>query len=211
MLKRQWPVGVIQICWIAPGPVDVGQRERLARLDADGGRDLPALAEVARAALRRCPRWPCRALPFSPVKFSGLIERVFAFDSRERLPMFMPRPLVPWLCGCADRLTPTSAAAATHTTTATDVLKACFMTATPPPHARARRASMTGRRIAWRRRPCGAVGDRRSAEPGESPEPVRPPDPAEHGRDRPGQDPRRADGHGYKADRPTSRCRPACP
>src|SRR4051812_45175598 len=34
------------------------------------------------------PPWP-----FSPLKFSGLIERVFADDSRERLPRLIPRPL----------------------------------------------------------------------------------------------------------------------
>src|SRR5438105_3743242 len=33
------------------------------------------------------------ALPFSPVKFSALIERVCAFDSSERLPKLMLRPL----------------------------------------------------------------------------------------------------------------------
>ena len=32
-------------------------------------------------------------LPFSPVKFSGLIERVFASDKRDRLPMFISSPL----------------------------------------------------------------------------------------------------------------------
>src|SRR5690554_4556575 len=31
--------------------------------------------------------------PFSPVKFSGLIERVSALDSRYRLPIFISRPL----------------------------------------------------------------------------------------------------------------------
>ncbi len=30
--------------------------------------------------------------PFSPVKFSGLIERDLASDRRERLPRFMPSP-----------------------------------------------------------------------------------------------------------------------
>ncbi|MCC7349623.1 MAG: hypothetical protein IT446_03565 [Phycisphaerales bacterium] len=33
--------------------------------------------------------------PFSPVKFSGEIERLFAFDNRQRLPMVMPSPLKP--------------------------------------------------------------------------------------------------------------------
>jgi hypothetical protein len=31
--------------------------------------------------------------PFSPVKFSGLMERVFASDNFDRVPMFMSRPL----------------------------------------------------------------------------------------------------------------------
>ncbi|KOH46456.1 hypothetical protein NC99_07060 [Sunxiuqinia dokdonensis] len=34
-------------------------------------------------------------LPFSPVKFSGLIERDSAFDSRYKLPIFISRPLNP--------------------------------------------------------------------------------------------------------------------
>src|SRR3972149_7724677 len=32
-------------------------------------------------------------LPFSPVKFSGLMERVLALDSLYRLPIFISRPL----------------------------------------------------------------------------------------------------------------------
>jgi hypothetical protein len=32
-------------------------------------------------------------LPFSPVGFSALSDRVFAFDKRDRLPKFIPRPL----------------------------------------------------------------------------------------------------------------------
>jgi hypothetical protein len=31
--------------------------------------------------------------PFAPVKFSGLMDRVLAFESRDRLPMFMSSPL----------------------------------------------------------------------------------------------------------------------
>ena len=31
--------------------------------------------------------------PGSPVKFSGLIERVFALDNRERFPIFISSPL----------------------------------------------------------------------------------------------------------------------
>ena len=71
--------------------------------DADAGRDLPALAEVAGRALAG-PSVAMPALPFSPVKFSGLIERVCAFDSRDRLPRPMPSPLKLLslsLCGAA--------------------------------------------------------------------------------------------------------------
>ena len=63
---------------MAPGPCDVGQRERRLRLDAHRRRDLPALAEVARGALAPVPSVAMPPLPFSPVKFSGLIERVLA-------------------------------------------------------------------------------------------------------------------------------------
>ncbi len=35
------------------------------------------------------------ALPFSPVKFSGLIERDWAAESRWRFPRFISRPLKP--------------------------------------------------------------------------------------------------------------------
>ena len=40
--------GVIQICWIAPGPSISPKRDLLARLDAHRGRNLPAAAEAAR-------------------------------------------------------------------------------------------------------------------------------------------------------------------
>ena len=47
----------------------------------------------SRAALRAEPlsSGHMPPFPFSPVKFSGLIERVFASDRRERLPMCMPK------------------------------------------------------------------------------------------------------------------------
>ena len=63
----------------------------VAGLDDDEGRDLPALAEVARLR-RRGPSVAMPPLPFSPVKFSGLIERVCAFDRRDRLPRCRPNP-----------------------------------------------------------------------------------------------------------------------
>ena len=45
-----------------------------------------------RAGLAPVPSVAMPPLPFSPVKFSGLIERVLAEDSRDRLPRFIPRP-----------------------------------------------------------------------------------------------------------------------
>ena len=46
----------------------------------------------SRAALAPVPSTAMPALPFSPVKLSGLIERVFAGDRRDRLPRPSPRP-----------------------------------------------------------------------------------------------------------------------
>lgn len=68
-------------------------------------------------------------LPFSPVKFSGLIERVCAFERRDRFPMFIPNPLNPaapfFSCALAGALktTPTTTNA-THTAN-----HACFFIA----------------------------------------------------------------------------------
>src|SRR3954465_6566279 len=45
------------------------------------------------AAFNAGPFVDMPALPFSPVKFSGLMERVFAFERRLRLPRFRSRPL----------------------------------------------------------------------------------------------------------------------
>ena len=49
----------------------------------------------SRAAFLPVPSVAMPALPFSPVKFSGLIERVWAAESRQRLPMFVPKPSKP--------------------------------------------------------------------------------------------------------------------
>src|SRR5215216_5542920 len=94
MLYRQWPVGVIHICWIAPDP----------RISART-RSSPALMRILGETFQPCPRSrdalapsPVVAippLPFSPVKFSGLIDLVCAEDRRDKLPRFIPRPLNP--------------------------------------------------------------------------------------------------------------------
>jgi hypothetical protein len=64
--------------------VDLGERERFARVDDDKWIDLPALAEVARGR-RRASLVAMPPFPFSPVRFSGLIEKVLASESRYKL------------------------------------------------------------------------------------------------------------------------------
>src|SRR5579859_520157 len=47
----------------------------------------------SRAAPRAGPSVDVPALPFSPVKFSGPIDRVFALEMRLKLPRFKSKPL----------------------------------------------------------------------------------------------------------------------
>src|SRR5260370_12214590 len=91
-LERQSPVGVIEIAAIGPAP-------------AMSARTFPSPGSITMYGETFHPRPSLRAglfagsgeaiapLPFSPVGFSGLIERLSAFDRIERLPMCMPRPL----------------------------------------------------------------------------------------------------------------------
>ena len=51
----------------------------------------------SRDACAPVPSVAMPARPFSPLKFSALMERVFAFDSREILWSPMPRPLNPFI------------------------------------------------------------------------------------------------------------------
>src|SRR5579859_6447322 len=92
MLCRQLPVGVIQICWIAPAPL-ISANRRVSpgemRIDGEIFQPLPK----SRAAFAPVPSVAMPPLPFSPVKFSGLIERDLALDSRARLPRVSPSPL----------------------------------------------------------------------------------------------------------------------
>src|ERR1041385_3059427 len=84
--------GVSQICWIAPGPV-ISAR---VKVDLAGTRTYGETFQPwprSRAALLAGPSVDMPALPFSPVKFSGLMERVLAFESRGRLPRFRSSPL----------------------------------------------------------------------------------------------------------------------
>ena len=99
MKWRQGPVGVIQMCWIAPGP------SISARVKVSPGLMLTE-GEIfqpwprSRATLAPVPSVAMPPLPFSPVKFSGLIERVFALESRESPPMpGVTRVSSPWAAG----------------------------------------------------------------------------------------------------------------
>src|SRR5580658_7674783 len=77
--------GVIQICWMAPGPA------MSARVKVERAATL-TIGETfhpwprSRAAFLAAPSTDIPAFPFSPVKFSGPIERVWASERRKRLP-----------------------------------------------------------------------------------------------------------------------------
>src|SRR5579884_3733346 len=65
-------------------PLDVGQRDRLPGLNINGGRNFPALSQVAGRVLA-VPSVAMPAWPFSPVTFSALMERVLAWERRAML------------------------------------------------------------------------------------------------------------------------------
>lgn len=75
MDQRQWPVGVIQICWTAPEP-EISARVNVwpGSIFTEGESFQPA--PRSRAALAPVPAVAMPALPFSPVKLSGEMERV---------------------------------------------------------------------------------------------------------------------------------------
>jgi len=77
---------------MAPGPsISASVKVSLASICTDGEIFHPWPS--SRAACAPVPSVAMPPLPFSPVKFSGLIERVLAFDSRESVPIPRPRPL----------------------------------------------------------------------------------------------------------------------
>jgi hypothetical protein len=92
MLYRQCPVGVIQICWIAPGPAIFATSNTCPGSIRTNGETFHP-GPRSRALLAAGPSVDMPPFPFSPVKFSAEIERVFARDKRERLPRFRPKPL----------------------------------------------------------------------------------------------------------------------
>ena len=95
MEYRQLPVGVIQICCIAPGPVISAMV--YVSLDLMSQMDLlsiPVLILLQHSV--HCHfQVAIPPLPGSPVGFSGLIDLVFALLKRKRFPGLMFNPLNP--------------------------------------------------------------------------------------------------------------------
>src|SRR5271170_1275200 len=92
MLERHGPVGVIQICAIAPAPL-------ISAITFASPGSITTYGETFhprpsfRAGLFDLSGCAIAPLPFSPVGFSGLIDRLSAVERIERLPMCMPSPL----------------------------------------------------------------------------------------------------------------------
>src|SRR6185437_15693562 len=77
----QLPVGVIQMCCIEPGPSISAIVKTVCALMTTLGLIFHPFPR-SRAACEPVPAVACAPPPFAPLKFSGLIERVRAFDSR---------------------------------------------------------------------------------------------------------------------------------
>src|ERR1700761_2315835 len=93
MVWRQRPrASVIQICWIAPEPsmsASVNVSPGWMITNGETFQPWPRSRAICAAG----PSVDLPPAPFSPVKFSGEIERDFALESRARLPRLRPRPL----------------------------------------------------------------------------------------------------------------------
>src|SRR5271155_3916248 len=92
MLERHAPVGVIQICAIAPAPaMSASTFTSPGSITTYGAAFHPCPS--LRAGLLTGSGIAIAPLPFSPVGFSALIERLSAAERIARLPMCMPSPL----------------------------------------------------------------------------------------------------------------------
>src|SRR5437763_11174335 len=92
--SRRHVVGctVIQMCWMAPGPSISASTAVLwpaTLMEGETFQPWPS----SRAAPAPVPSVALPPCPLAPVGFSALIERVWAVDSRARLPRCRPRPL----------------------------------------------------------------------------------------------------------------------
>src|SRR5271166_3378876 len=92
MLERHGPVGVIQICAIAPAPeISASTFTSPGSMTTYGETFQPRPS--FRAGLLALSGRAVAPLPFSPVGFSGLIERLSASERIARFPICMPSPL----------------------------------------------------------------------------------------------------------------------
>src|SRR6185312_1330013 len=90
--QRQLPVGVIQICWIEPGPsISAIVKVALDLMTTEGLIFQPWPS--SRAAPDPVPFVAIPPAPLAPLKFSGLIERLCALDNIKRLPRCESTPL----------------------------------------------------------------------------------------------------------------------
>ena len=80
------------MCWIAPGPWMSAKVAVLCGAITMEGEIFQPWPR-SRAAFAPVPSVAIPPRPFSPVKFSALIERVFALERRDKLPNPMPKPL----------------------------------------------------------------------------------------------------------------------
>src|ERR1035438_401595 len=89
---RQLPVGVIQMCLIQPAfSITARVKTVLDLITILGLNFQPGPSSLAGPA--PVPVVALPPSPFSPVKFSGLMERDIALESRYRLPMLPSIPL----------------------------------------------------------------------------------------------------------------------
>jgi len=95
--SRQLPVGVNQMPRMAPGPV-ISARVKLVLLlmPMDGETFQPW--PNSREACAPVPLSAMPALPFSPVKFSGLMERDSTLSRRKIFSRLTPSAAPPWSC-----------------------------------------------------------------------------------------------------------------
>src|ERR671936_2290140 len=91
--SRRHAVGctVIQMCWMAPGPSISASTAVLWPATLMEGETFQPRPN-SRAATAPVPSMALPPFPLAPVGFSALSERVWAVDSRARLPRCRPRP-----------------------------------------------------------------------------------------------------------------------
>ena len=89
---RQFPVGVIQMCCMEPGPLISATVNVVFDLMRTLGLTFQPCPK-SREALEPVPSVAMPPLPFSPVKFSGEMDLLFASESLKRFDMLDSMPL----------------------------------------------------------------------------------------------------------------------